>query len=86
MAVPTRPTRCATAPEYRHIDTRTARIMLCEAGPRLLRAFPERLARKAQAELERKGVEVYTGAIVSAVDATGVLEGGSPSPDTASAH
>ncbi|HEX9374143.1 MAG TPA: NAD(P)/FAD-dependent oxidoreductase, partial [Roseiflexaceae bacterium] len=69
-------TRCAIAPEYRHIDTRTARIMLFEADARLLRAFPERLARKAQAELERKGVEVYTGAAVSDVDATGVTVAG----------
>jgi NADH dehydrogenase len=68
--------RCAIAPEYRHIDTRSARIMLFEAGPRLLAAFPERLARKAQAELQRKGVEVYTGATVSAVDATGVMVAG----------
>jgi NADH:ubiquinone reductase (H+-translocating) len=68
--------RCAIAPEYRHIDTRTARIILFEAGPRLLNAFPEQLARKAQAELERKGVEVYTGTPVSAVDATGVVVAG----------
>jgi NADH dehydrogenase len=66
-------TRCAIAPEYRHIDTRTARIILFESGPRLLRAFPDQLARKAQAELERKGVEVYTSTPVSAVDATGVM-------------
>jgi NADH dehydrogenase len=72
--------RCAIAPEYRHIDTRTARIILCEAGPRLLRTFPERLARKAQAELERKGVEIYTGATVSAVDRTGVLVDGTHIP------
>jgi NADH dehydrogenase len=50
--------------------------MLFEAGPRLLSAFPERLARKAKAELERRRVEVYTGAAVSAVDATGVVVGG----------
>lgn len=72
--------RWAIAPEYRHIDTRTARIILCEAGPRLLRTFPERLARKAQVELERKGVEVYTSTTVSAVDATGVLINGTHIP------
>jgi NADH:ubiquinone reductase (H+-translocating) len=72
--------RCAIAPEYRHIDTRTTRIILFESGPRLLKAFPERLARKAQAELERKGVEVYTGVPVSAVDATGVLVDGTYIP------
>ena len=69
-------TRYTIAPEYRHIDTRTARILLFEAGPRLLGAFPEQLARKAQAELQRKGVEVYTGAAVSEVDATGVVVAG----------
>jgi len=72
--------RCAIAPEYRHIDTRTAHIILCEAGPRLLRTFPERLARKAQVELERKCVEVHIGAAVSAVDATGVLVDGTHIP------
>jgi len=69
-------TRWAIAPEYRHIDTRSTRIMLFEAGERLLAAFPERLARKAQAELQRKGVEVYTSAAVTGVDATGVTIAG----------
>jgi NADH dehydrogenase len=69
-------TRWTIAAEYRHIDTRSTRIMLFEAGPRLLAAFPERLARKAQAELERKGIEVYTSAAVSAVDAAGVTVAG----------
>jgi NADH:quinone reductase (non-electrogenic) len=69
-------TRWAIAPEYRHIDTRSARILLFEAGPRLLAAFPERLARKAQAELQRKGVEVYTSTAVSDVDANGVTAAG----------
>jgi NADH dehydrogenase len=73
-------TRCAIAPEYRHIDTRTARIILFESEPRLLKAFPEQLARKAQAELERRGVEVFTGAPVSTVDATGVVVNGTHIP------
>jgi NADH dehydrogenase len=68
--------RDSLAPDYRHIDTRTARILLLEAGPRLLRAFPEPLARQALAELRRKGVEVYTGAAVSDVDAGGVAVAG----------
>lgn len=72
--------RCAIAPEYRHIDTRTARIILFESGSRLLKAFSERLARKAQAELEHKGVEVHTGTPVSAVDATGVVVDGTHIP------
>jgi len=73
-------TRYSLAPEYRHVDTRSARILLFEAGPRLLAAFPERLARKAQVELERKGVEVYTSAAVSGGDATGVTVAGQHIP------
>jgi NADH dehydrogenase len=69
-------TRWTIAREYRHIDTRSTRILLFEAGPRLLAAFPERLARKAQAELERKGVEVATRTAVTGVDATGVTIAG----------
>ena len=68
--------RITLAPEYRHIDTRTARIILCEAGPRILPTFPEDLARKAHRELARKGVEVRTNAAVTSVDATGVVVGG----------
>src|SRR5919199_1708433 len=68
--------RITLAPEYRHIDTRTARIILCEAGPHILPTFPEDLARKAHQELVRKGVEVRTNAAVTAVDASGVVVGG----------
>jgi NADH dehydrogenase len=70
------------APEYRHIDTRTSRIILFEAGPRILAAFPEHLARKAQQELVRKGVEVRTNAAVTAVDATGVEVAGERVPSS----
>jgi NADH dehydrogenase len=45
-------TRYTIAPEYHHIDTRSARILLFQVGQRLLRTFPEQLARKAQAELQ----------------------------------
>jgi NADH dehydrogenase len=53
------------------VDTRSARIVLVEAGPRLLAAFPEDLARDAQARLQRMGVEVQLGARVTGVDAQG---------------
>lgn len=68
------------APEYRHIDTRTTRILLFEADARILRAFPEHLAQKAHAELERKGVEVRLNAPVSSIDATGVVVAGEHIP------
>ncbi|HEY7358313.1 MAG TPA: NAD(P)/FAD-dependent oxidoreductase [Ktedonobacterales bacterium] len=62
--------------DFRHIDSSEARILLVEAGPRLLAAFPETLARKAQRELERDGVEVLTNAPVEQVDADGVVIAG----------
>ena len=61
--------------DFRRIDTRTARVILIEGGPRLLPAFPESLGVRARADLEALGVEVRTGAIVSAVDASGVMVG-----------
>jgi NADH dehydrogenase len=53
--------RHTLAKDFRHIDTRKARIMLIEAGPRVLAAFTEDLAGKARKQLERLGVEVHTG-------------------------
>jgi NADH dehydrogenase len=44
--------------EYRHIDTRRARVVLIEAGPRILPGFTEDLAAYAHASLERLGVEI----------------------------
>jgi hypothetical protein len=60
-------------PEYRHIDTLKTRIVLLEAGPRILPAFPAALARKAEEELERKGVEVRIDAAATAIDEEGVI-------------
>jgi NADH dehydrogenase len=62
--------------EFRHIDTNNTRIILLEAGPRILPAFPERLAEKARIELERKGVHVRTRAAVTAIDGEGVTING----------
>jgi len=53
--------------EFRRIDPRTARVVLIEAGPRVLPAFAPALSAHAQAQLERLGVTVQTGAAVSAV-------------------
>lgn len=57
--------------EFRNIDPASARVRLVEAGPRVLAAFPPDLSAKAQAQLERLGVEVLTGTPVSAIDAQG---------------
>jgi NADH dehydrogenase len=58
--------------EFRHIDPRMARIILIEALPRILGAFPESLARKTQKRLTRMGVEVRTNTPVLNIDAHGV--------------
>ncbi|MEO7363249.1 MAG: NAD(P)/FAD-dependent oxidoreductase [Gemmatimonadaceae bacterium] len=55
--------------EFRHSDPRKARVILIEAGPRLLAAFPEDLAAKAQRMLEHLGVEVRLGVAVTDVRA-----------------
>jgi NADH dehydrogenase len=63
--------------EFRHIDPRTARVILIEAGPRVLPAFPEHLSDYALKSLERMGVEVRTSTRVTNCDEAGVdLEGG----------
>jgi NADH dehydrogenase len=52
--------------DFRHIDPSDAKIMLVEAGPRVLESFPEDLSAKAHDSLERLGVTVRTGTRVSA--------------------
>ncbi|MCA1579868.1 MAG: NAD(P)/FAD-dependent oxidoreductase [Acidobacteria bacterium] len=47
--------------DFRAIDPREARIVLVEAGPRILPAYTPETSTKAQAVLTRKGVEVRTG-------------------------
>jgi len=61
--------------DFRRIDPQQARIILAEASPRLLATFPEKLARKAQARLERVGVEVRTGQAVKEIAEAHVVIG-----------
>src|SRR5215204_1480448 len=61
--------------DYRHIDTRTTRVLLFESGPRLLPPFPPELSERAQRDLERMGVEVRLNATVTDVTAHGVQVG-----------
>jgi len=58
---------------FRRIDTRTARLLLVEAGPRLLPAMPAELSADALMRLQRMGVEVRLGARVVGVDADGAM-------------
>ncbi len=62
----------ALRPEYRHIDTRDARVILLDAAPVVLPAFGEKLGRKAVERLTKLGVEVRTSAIVTDVDIAGI--------------
>jgi NADH dehydrogenase len=67
--------RRALAKDFRNIDPRVTRIILVEAGPRLLPSFPEDLADDAKRRLERLGVEVHLSAPVTAIDSSGVTIG-----------
>ena len=57
--------------EFRNIDPGSARVLLLEAGPRVLATFPEDLSVKATKQLARLGVDVRTGVPVSNIDAGG---------------
>jgi NADH:ubiquinone reductase (H+-translocating) len=64
--------------DFRRIHPEESRILLLDAGPRVLAAFPEDLAAKAERSLIRLGVRARCGVRVTAVDARGVtLESGS---------
>ena len=58
--------------DFRRIDPSTARIILIEAGPRILPAMPEDLSDYAKEVLTRMGVEVMTETLVTKCDAGGV--------------
>jgi NADH dehydrogenase len=67
--------RKALPHDFRKVDTRTSRIVLVEAGPRLLPTLPAHLGERARRDLEALGVEVRLGTAVSAVDGDGVTLG-----------
>jgi NADH dehydrogenase len=62
--------------DFRTIDPREARIVLAEAGPRILPAYAAESSTHAAETLRRRGVDVRTGSPVTAVDADGVVAGG----------
>ncbi len=64
--------RQTLAADFRRIDPRTARIVLVEAGPRLLPSFPAELSDYARTALMRAGVDVKTDTRVTGCDARGV--------------
>jgi NADH dehydrogenase len=68
--------RMALAKDFRHIDPRSAHILLFEAASRILPTYPEELSEKARRHLEQLGVEVHTNAKVERVDQDGVIVNG----------
>jgi NADH:ubiquinone reductase (H+-translocating) len=62
--------------DFRRIDPRAARIVLVEAGPRLLPTFTDALSNYAARSLQSMGVEVALNRAVTGCDARGVSLGG----------
>jgi NADH dehydrogenase FAD-containing subunit/uncharacterized membrane protein YphA (DoxX/SURF4 family) len=62
--------------DFRRFDPAAARVILVQAGPRVLPTFPESLSARAKEALENLGIEVRLDSRVSAVDDAGVLIGG----------
>jgi NADH:ubiquinone reductase (H+-translocating) len=58
--------------DFRSIRPEEAQIIVVDAAPRVLAAFPDDLAHKAQHSLEKLGVEVKNGVMVKDVDQQGV--------------
>jgi NADH:ubiquinone reductase (H+-translocating) len=66
--------------DFRLIDTRKARVLLIEAGPRILSSFTPDLSAYAQRALERLGVEIQLGSAVTDCNGDGVTYGGQVVP------
>ncbi|MES1155244.1 MAG: FAD-dependent oxidoreductase, partial [Pseudorhodoplanes sp.] len=64
--------RQTLAMDFRNIDPRSARIVLLEAGPRVIPVLPENLSDYVRRTLVQKGVEVLTSTRVTRCDAHGV--------------
>jgi NADH dehydrogenase len=67
--------RKALVSEFRRVDTRRTRVVLVEAGPRILPSFPEDLAARAARDLADLGVEVRVNSFVTGVEPDGVRVG-----------
>ena len=67
--------RHVLARDFRAINPSLARVVLVEAGPRILGAFPDKLSERAEKQLASLGVEVKKGRAVSCIDANGIAFG-----------
>ncbi|MCV7343489.1 NAD(P)/FAD-dependent oxidoreductase [Mycobacterium sp. ENV421] len=57
---------------FRHIDSTRARVILLDAAPAVLPPMGEKLGKKAADRLEKLGVEIQLGAMVTDVDRNGI--------------
>jgi NADH dehydrogenase len=64
--------RFTLAKDFRNIDPTLARVILLEAGPRILPTFNEQQAARATRDLEHLGATVWTNSTVTKIDADGV--------------
>ncbi len=67
--------RFTLARDFRHIDPKLTRVILIEAGPRILASFSEVLASRAARDLEGLGVQIWTNSLVTQVNESGVEVG-----------
>lgn len=67
--------RYTLARDFRNIDPTQARVILLEAGPRILPSFSPPMTTRAERDLERLGVQVRTGTAVTQIDQHGVACG-----------
>ena len=61
--------------EFRNFDPRNARVVLVEGGERVLPTYPPTLSERARLQLERLGVTVWLGKLVTGIDSEGVQMG-----------
>lgn len=61
--------------DYRNVDLKKTKVLLVEAGQRILSAFPEKLSEKAKIYLETLGVEVQLGQQASKISQNGLFVG-----------
>ncbi len=68
-------TRFTLARDFRNIDPKLTRIVLIEAGQRILPSFDPQLSSRATTELERLGVQLWTNSTVTCINGDGVFVG-----------
>lgn len=74
--------RQVLADDFRSIRPATTRVLLIEAGPRILATYPADLSRSATEQLRKLGVEVVTGAAVTDIGSDHIMVGNQRVPST----